>query len=237
MILASGTAVTAAIRQETQTIPILFTLVGDPVGDGFVASLPHPGGNTTGFTSQEAGMAGKWLELLTEIAPGIKRVAILVNPDAAAGRGSYFLIPFEAAARSLRVTPIEAPVRTDGDIETTISSLGREPGGGLVVMPETFTTTHRGSIIAPAARNKVPAVYALSATVRDGGLLSYGPDYRDIFRRAALYGDRILRGAKPADLPVQVPVKFEMTLNLKTARALGLTVPQSILLRADEVIE
>jgi putative ABC transport system substrate-binding protein len=237
IILASGTAVTAALRQETQTIPIVFALVGDPVGDGFVKSLPRPGGNTTGFTSQESAMAGKWLELLTEIAPGIKRVAMMFNPDAAAGGGSYFLLPFESAARSLKVTPIKAPVHSDAEIETLMTSLGREAGGGLVVMPETFTMTHRAPIISLAARNHVPAVYAFSATVKDGGLLSYGPDYGDIFRRAALYVDRILRGAKPAELPVQVPAKFEMALNVKTANALGLAVPPSILLRADEVIE
>jgi putative ABC transport system substrate-binding protein len=208
IILASGTAVTAALRQETQTISIVFALVGDPVGDGFVASLPRPGGNITGFASQEAAMAGKWLELLTEIAPGTKRVAMIFNPDAAAGGGSYFLPSFEAAARSLKVAPIQAPVRSDAEIETAITSLAREPGSGVVVMPETFTTTHRAPIILLAARNNLPAVYAVSAHARDGGLLSYGPDYRDIFRRAALYVDRILRGAKPADLPIQLPTKF-----------------------------
>jgi len=237
IILASGTAVTAALRQETQTISIVFALVGDPVGDGFVASLPRPGGNITGFASQEEAMAGKWLELLTEIAPGIKRVAMMFNPDAAAGGGSYFLPPFEAAARLLKVAPIKAPVRSNAEIETVMTSIAREPGSGLVVMPETFTTTHRAPIILLAARNNVPAVYAVSAHARDGGLLSYGPDYRDIFRRAALYVDRILRGEKPAELPVQVPTKFEMVLNLKTAKALGLALPRSILLRADEVIE
>jgi len=237
IILASGTAVTAALRQETQTISIVFALVGDPVGDGFVASLARPGGNITGFASQEAAMAGKWLQLLTEIAPGINRVAMIFNPDAAAGGGSYFLPPFEAAARLLNVAPIKAPVRSDAEIETVITSLARESGSGLVVMPETFTTTHRAPIILLAARNHVPAVYAVSSYARNGGLLSYGPDYRDIFRRAALYVDRILRGEKPAELPVQVPAKFEMVLNLRTARALGLEVPPSILLRADEVIE
>jgi putative tryptophan/tyrosine transport system substrate-binding protein len=236
IVLSSGTAVTTALRQETQTIPIVFTLVGDPVGDGLVSGLPRPGGNITGFTSQEAEMGGKWLELLTQIAPGVKRVAIMFNPDTAP-RGRAYYRSFEAAARSLKVEPIAAPVHSDADIETVMVSLGREPGGGLVVLPETFTNVHRARIISLAARNNVPAVYAISVLARDGGLLSYGPDYKDIFRRAALYVDRILRGAKPAELPVQLPTKFEMVLNAKTAKALGLTVPPSILLRADEVIE
>jgi putative ABC transport system substrate-binding protein len=237
VILTSGTAATAALRRETQTIPIVFTLAGDPVGDNFVAGLPRPGGNITGFPSQEGEMGGKWVELLTEIAPSIKRVAMMFNPDAAAGGGSYFLPSFEAAARSRNMAPIAAPVRTNAEVETVMISLGRDLLGGLCVMPETFTTTHRAQIISQAARNKVPAVYAISVAVREGGLLSYGPNYRDIFRRAASYVDRILRGAKPSELPVQLPTKFEMAVNLKTAKALGLAVPPSIRLRADEVIE
>ena len=189
------------------------------------------------FSAFSRTMAGKWLELLTEIAPGVKRAAIMFNPDTAPGGGSYFQPSFEAAARSLKVALIAAPVHADAEIETVITSLGREPGGGLVVMPDGFTFVHRTQIILLAARNNVPAVYSLSVFVRDGGLLSYGPDVLDIFRRAAAYVDRILRGAKPADLPVQLPVKFEMAVNAKTAKALGLTVPQSILLSADEVIE
>jgi putative ABC transport system substrate-binding protein len=235
-ILTSGTAVTSALQRETQTIPIVFTLVGDPVGDGLVAGLPRPGGNITGFTSQEAEMGGKWLELLTEIAPGVKRAALMFNPDTAP-RGRSYYRSFEAAARSHKVEQIAAPVRGDADIETVMTSLGRKPGGGLVVMPENFTNVHRAQIISLAARNNVPAVYAVSVIARDGGLLSYGPDYKDIYRRAALYVDRILRGAKPGELPVQLPTKFEMVLNAKTAKALDLVVPPSILLRADEVIE
>ena len=237
VILAGATPATAALQRETRTIPIVFAIVADPVGAGFVASLPRPGGNITGFSNIEASMAGKWLELLTEIAPGVKRVAIMFNPDTAPGGGSYYLPSFEAAARSLKVEPIVAPVHSDAEIETVITSLGREPGGGLVVMPDGFMTIHRAPIILLAARNNVPAVYSNSVFARDGGLLSYGPDRVDIFRRSASYVDRILRGAKPADLPVQLPVKFEMAVNVKTAKALGLTVPQSILLRADEVIE
>jgi putative tryptophan/tyrosine transport system substrate-binding protein len=235
VILANATPATAALQRETRTIPIVFVGVSDPVGAGFVASLPRPGGNLTGFIFTEAEMAGKWLELLTEIAPGIKRVAIMFDPNSYVR--SYFQPSFEAAARSLKVQPIIAFVHSDAEIETVITSLGREPEGGLIVPPDNFVTSHRAQVILMAARNNVPAVYSISVFVRDGGLLSYGPDYVDIYRRAATYVDRILRGEKPAGLPVQVPVKFEMALNAKTAKALGLTVPQSILLRADEVIQ
>jgi putative tryptophan/tyrosine transport system substrate-binding protein len=237
VILVTGDPATAAVQRETRTIPIVFVLVADPVGDGFVAGLPRPGGNITGFIAQEAAIASKWLELLTQIAPGVKRAAILFNPDTAPYVQSYYLPVFEAAGRSLKVEPIAAPVRSDGEIETIITSLGRERGGGLVVPPDVFLAFHRAPIIMLAARNNVPAVYFQAFFVRDGGLLSYGPDYGDVFRRAAPYVDRILRGAKPAELPVQLPVKFEMALSLKTAKALGLTVPPSILVRADEVIE
>ena len=173
--------------------------------------------------------------MLSEIAPGLKRAVIMFNPDTSPV--STYIPAFQAVARSLKVQPITAPVHSDDEIETAITALGREPGGGLVVMPDAFTNAHRAAIILAAARNKVPAVYAHSFFVRDGGLLFYGPDLVDIFRRAATYVDRILRGAKPGELPVQLPTKFEMILNLKTAKSLGLTVPQSILLRADEVIE
>jgi putative ABC transport system substrate-binding protein len=237
VILSTGDPATAALQHETQTIPIVFVLVADPVGDGFVASLPRPGGNTTGFIAQEAGMASKWLELLTQIAPDVKRAAIMFNPDTAPYVRSYYLPEFEAAGRLLKVAPITAPVHSATEIEAVIGSLGREPGGSLVVMPDAFTQTHRALIISLAARNNVPAVSVNTVFARDGGLLSYGPSYSDMFRRAAPYVDRILRGAKPADLPVQLPVKFEIALNTKTAKALGLAVPQSILLRADEVIE
>ena len=182
-------------------------------------------------------MAGKWLELLIEIAPGIKRAAIMFNPDTAPGGGSYFLTSFEAAARSFKMEPMIARVHSEAEIEAVISSLGREPPGGLVAMPDAYMYVHRALIVLLAARNNVPAVYWTSVIPRAGGLLSYGAELGDIFRRAALYVDRILRGAKPADLPVQQPVKFEMAVNFKTAKALGLTVPRSILLRADEVID
>jgi ABC-type uncharacterized transport system substrate-binding protein len=237
VIFADSTPQTAALQRETRTIPIVFVNVSDPVGSGFVVGLPRPGGNITGFSNLEPSMGGKWLELLTEIAPTVKRAAIMFNPDTAPYARSYYLPSFEAAARSFNVAPIVAPVHNDAEIETVIASLGREPGGGLIAMPDVFVQVHRAPIILLAARNNLPAVYAQSVFARDGGLLSYGPDQRDIFRRSASYVDRILRGAKPADLPVQLPIKFEMALNAKTAKALGLAVPPSILLRADEVIE
>jgi putative ABC transport system substrate-binding protein len=208
---------------------------GDPVASGIVPRLNQPGGNITGFALYEATLGGKWLELLSEIAPGLKRAAIIFNPDGAPI--STYMPVFETAARSLKVEPIIAPVHSDAEIEAAIIALGREPGGGLVVMPDVFMTVHRASIISAAARNNVPAVYYLSTFARDGGLLSYGADNVDTLRRAASYVDRILRGEKPGDLPVQFPTKFEMVVNRKTATALGLTVPRSILLRADEVIE
>jgi putative tryptophan/tyrosine transport system substrate-binding protein len=237
VILASGTPATAALQRETRTIAIVFAPVGDPVGAGFVEGLPRPGGNLTGFISYEASMAAKYLEFLTEIAPAVTRAVIMFNPDTAPGGGSYYLPSFEAAARELKVEPIAAPVHSDAEIETVIVSLGRETGGGLVLTADSFLVVHRAPIILLAAQYNVPAIFNFIGFVRDGGLLSYGPDNYDLFRRAASYVDRILRGAKPADLPVELPVKFEMTLNAKTAKALGLTVPQSILLRADEVIE
>jgi putative ABC transport system substrate-binding protein len=235
VILAGTTPGTAALQRETRTIPIVFATVSDPVANGIVPSLNEPGGNITGFANLEATLGGKWLELLSEIAPGLKRAAMMFNPDATLA--STYVPSFETAARSLKVEPVIAPVHSDVEIETAIIALGREPGGGLVVMPDAFTTVHRASIILAAARNNVPAVYWESAFARDGGLLSYGVDQEDTFRRAATYVDRILRGAKPGDLPVQFPTKFEMVVNRKTATALGLAVPPSILLRADEVIE
>jgi putative ABC transport system substrate-binding protein len=235
IILASGTAATAALRRQTQTIPIVFANVSDPVTSGIVARLDRPGGNITGSVIWEVSLGGKWLELLSEIAPGLKRAAIMFNPDLPPASG--YMPTFESAARSLKVELITAPVHSDVEVETAITALGCEAGGGLVVMPDAFTFAHRAPIISAAARTNVPAVYPQSEFPRDGGLVSYGADQVDTFRRAATYVDRILRGANPAELPVQLPTKFEMVVNLKTAKALGLTVPQSILLRADEVIE
>jgi putative tryptophan/tyrosine transport system substrate-binding protein len=235
IIVTSGIAATAALQRATRTIPIVLASVGDLVASGIVAQLDRPGGNVTGFGGLEPSLAGKWLELLSEIAPGLKRVAIMFNPDAALV--STYVPSFETAARRLKIEAIKAPVHSDVEIDTAIIALGREPGGGLLIVPNAFTTVHRAPIISAAAQNNVPAVYWLSGFARDGGLLSYGPDLLDIWRRTATYVDRILRGEKPADLPVQLPTKFQMVVNLKTAKALGLTVPQSILVRADEVIE
>ena len=227
---------TIALQRETRTIPIVFAAVGDPVATGIVARLDRPGGNVTGFGLYEPTLGGKWLELLSEIAPGLKRAAIMFNPDAALV--STYMPSFETAAAALKVEPIIVPVHSDVEIETAIVALGREPGGGLVCLPDGgFTNVHREPIILAAARNNVPAVYSQSFFARDGGLLSYGPDEVDNWRRAATYVDRILRGGKPGDLPVQLPTKFEMIVNRKTANALGLAIPPSILLRADEVIE
>jgi putative ABC transport system substrate-binding protein len=235
VIVTNSTPATAAVQRETRTIPIVFANVGDPVGSGLVAALNQPGGNMTGFAVWEASMGGKWLELLLEIASGLKRAAIMFNPDTAPA--SVYMPSLETAARLLKVALIIAPVHSDVDIEAAMIALGREPGGGLVVMPDAFMVVHRVPIISAAARNNVPAVYSNPDFAKDGGLLSYGPDAVDIIRRAAPYVDRILRGAKPADLPVQFPTKFEMVVNLNAAKMLGLAVPPSILLRADEVIE
>jgi len=237
VILSISTPATAAVRRETQTIPIVFAVVGDPVGDRFVASLSRPGGNITGFMVQEPAIAGRWLEMLTQMAPRVTRAAAMVNPETSPGGGSYFSAEFEASARSLKVAPVIAVVHNDADIETVIAGLGREPSGGLVVTPSIFTINHRASIIALASRHNVPTIYRDAVNVREGGLLSYGPDVGDIIRRAAPYVDRILRGAKPAELPVQVPVKFEMVLNMKAAKGLGLEVPPALLALANEVIE
>jgi putative ABC transport system substrate-binding protein len=235
IILTHATPATVAVQRETRTIPIVMVNVGDPVASGLVGRLDRPSGNITGFATFEPSMGGKWLELLSEIAPGLKRAAIMFNPDT--GPASVYMPSFETAARSLKVAPIIAPVHSDVEIETTIIALGREPGGGLVVNPDGFTVVHRAPIILAAARTNVPSVYGLSEVARDGGLLSYGFDLVDNFRRAATYVDRILRGTKPAELPVQLPTKYEMVVNRKTAKALGLSIPPNLLAIADEVIE
>jgi putative ABC transport system substrate-binding protein len=241
IIVPDSTPATAAVQRETRTIPIVFVALSDPVGSGLVAALNQPGGNMTGFAALEGSIGAKWLGLLSQIAPGLKRVAIMFNPDTDSRIVSVHMPSLETAARSLKVEPIIASVHSDAEIETSIIDLGREPGGGLVVMPGPFTLAHSVAIISAAARNNVPAVYTFSEHVRDGGLLSYGLSYGvdrvDVWRRAAPYIDRILRGAKPGDLPVQFPTKYEMVVNLKTAKALGLTIPPNLLAIADEVIE
>jgi putative ABC transport system substrate-binding protein len=237
VILAESTPQTAALQRETRTIPIIFLGVSDPIGSGFVASLARPGGNITGLGWMEPSMGGKWLELLTEIAPAVKRVAIMFSPDTAPYVRSYFQPSFEAAARLLQVDPIIAAVHSDAEIETVITSLAREPGGGLITVPNNFVNSHRQTVISLAARYNIPAVYQISVFVRDGGLLSYGADDVDTYRRAATFVDRILRGEKPRDLPVQLPTKFDMAINLKTAKALGLTIPETLFATADDVIQ
>jgi putative ABC transport system substrate-binding protein len=236
VILVGTTPATAALQRETRTIPIVFAVVSDPVGAGFVASLPRPGGNITGFINIEAAMGGKWLELLKEVAPRLRRVAIMFNPDTAPGGGSYYLGAFEAAARPLAIETSQARVHSDAEIETAIAALGRQQAG-LVVMDDSFTSTHRGAVISQAARSNVPTIFSPPFVAKEGGLISYGTNGLDLFRRAAGYVDRILRGAKAGDLPVELPTKFDLVINLKTAKALGLTIPEALLLRADEVIE
>jgi putative ABC transport system substrate-binding protein len=237
VIFADSTPEAAALHRETRTVPIVFVLVSDPIGEGFVAGLPRPGGNMTGFIPHEPALTGKWLNLLSQIAPGLGRVAIMFNPESAPYVESDYLPQFEAAARSFKVAAVTAPVHSDAEIETAIASLGSKPGAGLIVMPGIYMNVHRAAIISLTARHHVPAVYSSSDYVRDGGLLSYGADLTDMFRQAAPYVDRILRGAKPAELPVQLPTKFELAVNLKTAKALGLTIPAILQATADEVIE
>ena len=236
LILSSTTPTTAALLQQTRAIPIVFATVADPVGSGFVASFPRPGGNVTGFVVFEASLPGKWLELLKEIAPRVNRIAFLFNP-ATATYAEFYLNPFKAAAASFAVEAIAAPVRDRSELESVVSAQAREPNGGLIVMPDSFTDLHRAEITSLAARYRLPAVYPRRIFTEVGGLLSYGIDQLDNFRLAATYADRILKGEKPADLPVQAPTRYELVINLKTAKALGLDVPVHLQQRADEVIE
>jgi putative tryptophan/tyrosine transport system substrate-binding protein len=236
VIFAGASPATAALQRETSTIPIVFSSVADPVGSGFVSSLARPGGNITGFINIEATIAGKQLELLKQVAPGLTRAALLFNPDTAPGGGSYFLGPFENAARSLALTSIISRVHSEAEIETTIGSLGGGQGG-VVVMTDSYLGVHIGTVISAAHRNSVPAIFESPYMAKAGGLMAYGQTGLDLFRRAASYVDRILRGTNPAELPVQVPTKFNLVLNLKTAKILGLTIPPSVLAVADEVIE
>jgi ABC-type uncharacterized transport system substrate-binding protein len=236
LILTGNTPTTAALQKQTRTIPILFVNVSDPIGSGFVASLSRPGGNITGFLTFEFSIGGKWLELLKEIAPRVNRVAFMFNPNTAP-YAELFVKPFKAAAPSLGVAPIVAPVRGASEIESVIAVHAREPNGGFIVMPDTFLLARRAEVTALAARYRLPAVYPFRAFTEVGGLISYGNDNVNIYRRAATYADRILRGADPSELPLQLPVKFELVINRKTADALGLEVSASFYWRADEVIE
>jgi putative ABC transport system substrate-binding protein len=237
VLLAYASAQLTALARETRAIPIVFIGASDPVGAGFVASFARPGGNITGFTTYEPSLGGKWLATLKEIAPATVRAALMVNPDITFLQGRTYVPAFESAAAALSVEPVTAHVRSTGDIEAALDSLGQRPGGGLIVVPESFTSTHRELIVRLAAQHRVPAMYPYRQFSESGGLISYGPDHVDTFRRSAAYIDRIMRGEKPAELPVQAPTKFELVINLKTAEALGLKVPESFLVRADEVIE
>src|SRR5262249_42236684 len=236
LILTQSTPVTAELLRQTRTIPVVFALVADPIGSGFVANFPHPGGNVTGFVTMEPTMAAKWLQLLKEIAAPVPRVAMLFNP-ATAPYAEYWLNPFKAAAVSFAVQAIVAPVHDLSELESVVAAQAHEPNGGLIVMPDTFTTEHRSEITSLAARYRLPAVYPYPIFAEFGGLLSYGDDLTDNFRRAASYVDRILKGEKPGELPVQAPVKFELVINLKTAKALGLDVPLPLQQRAEKIIE
>jgi putative ABC transport system substrate-binding protein len=235
ILAATGTTTVAPLLQATRTVPIVFVIVIDPVGAGFVASLARPGGNATGFLMFEYGLSGKWLELLKEIAPSVTRVAVLRDPTIASGIGQFGAI--QSAAPSLRMEASPIDVRHTADIERDIAVLARSSNGGVVVTASPEASSHRDLIVTLAAQHRLPAIYASRYFVTDGGLISYGPDILDQYRRAAGYVDRILKGEKPAELPVQAPTKYELVINLKTAKALGLQVPPPLLARADEVIE
>ena len=236
VIFTSGSPATQILKQETRTIPIIFGNLVDPVGQGFVASLSRPGGNVTGFVNLEASLTGKYLELLREIAPGVARVAIFYNP-ASAPYHEIYIKPFKTTAASLGIVPIVAPVRDLVELEGIVATQAREPNSGLVSMPSGFEIRHYKEIVALAARYRLPTVYSSLGSARAGGLLAYSNDITDNFRRAAAYVDRILKGEKPSELPVQFPVKFELVINLKAAKALGLDVPLFLQQRADEIIE
>jgi putative ABC transport system substrate-binding protein len=236
LLLSRSTPATTALLQETSTIPVIFGIVADPIGSGFVASFPRPGGNATGFAVAEPTQAGKWVELLKEIAPRVTRVAVLFNP-AMATFAEFWLKPFKAAAPSFAVEVILAPVHDTSELESVIAAQAREPNSGLFVMADAFTITYRVEVTSLAARYRLPAVYGQRFFTKLGGLVSYGEDWTDNFRRAANYADRILKGEKPSELPVQGPVKFELVINRKTAKALDLTIPSSLLATADEVID
>jgi putative ABC transport system substrate-binding protein len=238
VLVAHTTPVVAALQRETQSIPIVFVLVSDPVGSGFVVSLPRPGGNITGFINLESSLSGKWIEILKEIVPRVSRAALLFNPDTAPF-SRYYLEPFEAAARSRGVEPIAAPIRTADEIERVVTSLGDRPDTSMVLMPDVFMGVRRNlnQVISLAARHRMPTIYPYRYMATAGGLISYGIDHDDFFRRMPTYIDRIFKGAKPAELPVQLPTRFELAVNLKTAKALGIEMPATLLGRADEVIE
>jgi putative ABC transport system substrate-binding protein len=234
IVVAESTPAAVALRQETAAVPIVFLQVANPIGSGLVASLARPGGNVTGFTNFEPAIGGKWLELLKEIAPGVTRAIAVFNPETHSGQ---YWQSLEAAAASLTVTFKRAAARDAAGIESALTGLAREPDGGVLVMPDAFTLAHRELIITLVARHRLPAIYPFEVFTKSGGLLSYGIDQVELYRRAAVYVDRILKGERPADLPVQAPTKFELIVNIKTAKALGIDVPWFLQQRADEVIE
>jgi putative ABC transport system substrate-binding protein len=236
LIVGSGTPVIAALKQATDTIPVVFSVVNDPIGQGFVATLSRPGGNITGFTFIDFPLIGKWLELLKAIAPEVRHISLMFNPDTTPFY-PVFLRELGAAPKSLAVELSASEVHNEAEIEAAIVAFAREPGVGLIAAPDAFISTRRHLIMALTERHRLPAIYGLRQFVAEGALMSYGPDTADIVRRSASYVDRILRGEKPADLPVQSPTKYELVINLKTAKALGLEVPRALLARADEVIE
>ena len=236
LIVGSGTAITAALKQSTGTIPIVFTLVNDPVGQGFVASLSRPAGNVTGFSFIDFPLIGKWLEMLTQIAPGIRRVTLIFDPDTTPFYPA-FLRELGGAVPLLAVELAASPVRDEAEIEAAITAFAREPVGGLIVAPDAFINNHRRLIMTLSDRHRLPAIYGFQQFVREGALISYGPDTAEIVRQSASYVDRILKGEKPSDMPVQAPTKYELAINLKTANALGLEVPPSLLAMANDVIE
>jgi putative ABC transport system substrate-binding protein len=236
LIVGSGTPIAAALKEATSTIPIVFNLVNDPVGQGFVASLSRPGGNITGFTFIDFPLIGKWLEMIKEIAPGVRHIALMFNPDTTPFYPA-FLHELEAANKSLAVELSASPVHDEAEVEAAITALAREPGGGLIAAPDAFINNHRRAIMTLTERHRLPAIYGFRQFAREGALISYGPDSADIVRRSAGYVDRILKGERPADLPVQAPTKYELVINLKTAKALGIDVPLHLQQIADEVIE
>src|SRR5262249_22383407 len=237
VIVAHSSPVVATLLGQTRDIPIVFVSISDPIGEGFVASFARPGGNVTGFTNFDSSMTGKWVELLKEIAPAVTRIVFLFNPQTAAGGGAYFLRPIDAAASTLNVKAVMALVHDNDEIEAAFAALAGEPGVGVVLLPDIFTVAHHQLVIALAARHRVPTIYPYRFMVEREGLISYGVDINNLFERAAGYVDRILKGAKPTELPVQAPTKFELVINRKTAKALGLDVPSTLLARAEDVLE
>jgi putative ABC transport system substrate-binding protein len=237
LIVGHSTPVVAALHQATQTIPIVFVVVADPVGSGFVASIAQPGGNITGFVTFQPTMTGKHLSILRELKSQLTRVALMYNPESVPRGGTFYMPTFIKSSMEFRVTPIAAEVHTSADIETIMADLGAVPGSGLIVIAGNFTSLHRALIVSLAAGLRIPTIYPYRYFVDEGGLVSYGVDVLDLFRRAPDYVDRIFQGAKPADLPIQAPKKFELVVNLKTARALGLAVPRILLAGADALVE